>query len=76
MTWRPRCIMKPVIEPTLPIVMMVPPFWSMPERAPARPFTTRSPPRMAAPVCEPGVALDDRRRRTSCSRTPPSRPGR
>ncbi len=26
--------MKPVIEPALPITMMVPPFWSMPVRAP------------------------------------------
>ena len=31
MIWRPRCIMKPFIEPALPSTMIVPPFWSMPE---------------------------------------------
>jgi hypothetical protein len=34
MIWRPRCIMKPVIEPASPSEMIVPPFWSMPLRAP------------------------------------------
>ena len=33
--------------------MIVPPFWSMPVRAPTRPLITRSPPRIAAPVSEP-----------------------
>ena len=33
--------------------MIVPPFWSIPVRAPTRPLTTRSPPRIAAPVSEP-----------------------
>jgi hypothetical protein len=53
MIWRPRCIMKPVIEPASPSAMIVPPFWSMPVRAPTSPRTTRSPPRKAAPVSEP-----------------------
>ena len=34
-------------------MMIVPPFWSIPVRAPTRPLTTRSPPRIAAPVSEP-----------------------
>ena len=34
-------------------MMIVPPFWSIPLRAPTRPLTTRSPPRSAAPVSEP-----------------------
>ena len=47
--------MKPFIEPAEPITMIVPPFWSMPVRAPTRPLTTRSPPRNAAPVSEPAL---------------------
>ena len=35
--------------------MIVPPFWSIPVRAPTRPLTTRSPPRNAAPVSEPAL---------------------
>ena len=54
-TIRPRCIMKPVIEPASPSTMIEPPFWSIPVRAPTRPFTTRSPPRIAAPVSEPAL---------------------
>ena len=53
MIWRPRCIMNAVIEPASPPTMIVPPFWSMPVRAPTGPFTTMSPPRRAAPVSEP-----------------------
>src|SRR3989337_2748276 len=57
--WRPRCIMKPVIEPAEPSTMIVPPFWSIPVRAPTRPLTTRSPPRSAAPeVAEAAVEGD------------------
>ena len=59
MIWRPRCIMNPVFEPTDPIVRISPPFWSMPERAPARPWITRSPPRIAARRERAGVAVDD-----------------
>ena len=33
--------------------MIVPPFWSIPVRAPTLPLMMRSPPRMAAPVSEP-----------------------
>ena len=33
--------------------MIVPPFWSIPVRAPTLPLTMRSPPRIAAPVSEP-----------------------
>ncbi len=33
--------------------MIVPPFWSIPVRAPVRPLITRSPPRSAAPASEP-----------------------
>ena len=58
MIWRPRCIMNPFIEPAEPITMIVPPFWSMPVRAPTRPLITRSPPRNAAPVREPAFAVD------------------
>ena len=47
--------MKPVIEPADPSVMIVPPFWSMPLRAPTRPLTTMSPPRSAAPVSDPAL---------------------
>ena len=47
--------MNPVIEPADPSVMIVPPFWSMPVRAPTRPLTTRSPPRSAAPVSDPAL---------------------
>src|SRR6266536_2345177 len=53
--WRPRCIMKPVIEPARPSTMIVPPFWSIPVRAPTWPLTIRSPPRIAAPVSEPAL---------------------
>ena len=35
--------------------MIVPPFWSMPLRAPTWPLTTTSPPRSAAPVSEPAL---------------------
>src|SRR5215213_9939574 len=56
MIWRPRCIMKPVIEPASPSTRIVPPFWSMPVRAPTWPFTTRSPPRSAGQGA--GVRLD------------------
>ena len=35
--------------------MIVPPFWSIPLRAPTRPLTIRSPPRIAAPVSEPAL---------------------
>ena len=35
--------------------MIVPPFWSMPVRAPTWPLTTRSPPRSAAPISEPAL---------------------
>ena len=45
--------MKAFIEPASPQTMIVPPFWSIPVRAPTRPLTTRSPPRIAAPVSEP-----------------------
>ncbi len=45
--------MKPVIMPAFPPTMIVPPFWSMPDRAPTSPRTTMSPPRSAAPVSEP-----------------------
>ena len=58
MIWRPRCIMNPVMEPALPRVMIVPPFWSIPVRAPTWPLTTRSPPRIAAPGQRAGVGLD------------------
>src|SRR3954468_18406357 len=66
MIWRPRCIMNPVIEPALPSTMIVPPFWSMPVRAPTWPLTTTSPPRSAARAPAPqrpagegaGVGLD------------------
>ncbi len=47
--------MKPVIEAALPRVMIVPPFWSIPVRAPTSPLTTRSPPRSAAPASEPAL---------------------
>jgi hypothetical protein len=45
--------MKPVKAPVSPPTMIVPPFWSMPVREPTLPRQTRSPPRMAAPNCEP-----------------------
>src|ERR687885_527871 len=54
---RPRCIMKPVIVPASPRTMIVPPFWSIPVRAPTLPLTTRSPPRSAGERA--GVRLDD-----------------
>ena len=38
--------------------MIVPPFWSMPVRAPTWPLTTRSPPRSAAAGQRAGVAVD------------------
>src|SRR4026208_564063 len=38
MIMRPRCIMKPVIEPASPPTMIVPPFWSIPVRAPPLPL--------------------------------------
>ena len=53
MIWRPRCIMNPVIMPASPPTMIVPPFWSIPVRAPTLRLTTRSPPRIAAPASEP-----------------------
>ena len=55
MIWRPRCIMNPVIEPASPSTRIVPPFWSIPVRAPTWPLTTRSPPRSAAPASEPAL---------------------
>ena len=71
MIWRPRCIMKPVIEPASPSTMIVPPFWSMPVRAPTRPLTTRSPPRIAAPVSEPALpSIDDDARHHVLARRP------
>ena len=48
--------MKPVIEAALPRTMIVPPFWSIPVRAPTSDLTTRSPPRSAAPASEPALA--------------------
>ena len=50
---RPRCIMKPQNAPARPPMMIVPPFMSMPTRAPTSPLQTRSPPRSAAPKVEP-----------------------
>ena len=48
--------MKPVIEPARPSTMIVPPFWSIPVRAPTMPLTIRSPPRIAAAGQRTGVA--------------------
>ncbi len=45
--------MNAVIVPASPPTMIVPPFWSIPVRAPTAPLTIRSPPRIAAPVSEP-----------------------
>ena len=45
--------MKPLNAPVSPPTMIVPPFWSMPVRAPTDPLQTRSPPRIAAPNVEP-----------------------
>ena len=47
--------MNAVIMPASPPTMTVPPFWSMPVRAPTLPLTTRSPPRIAAPASEPAT---------------------
>ena len=58
-TMRPRCIMKPVNEPVSPPTMMVPPFWSMPVRAPTEPLQTRSPPRMRRAELRAGILLDE-----------------
>jgi hypothetical protein len=45
--------MKPVIVSAFPPTMIVPPFMSMPVRAPTSPLMTRSPPRRAAPARDP-----------------------
>ena len=45
--------MKPENAPVRPPTMTVPPFISMPVRAPASPRHTRSPPRMLAPRHDP-----------------------
>ena len=55
MIWRPRCIMKAVIDPASPSTITVPPFWSIPVRAPTLPWTTTSPPRSAAAVSDPAL---------------------
>ncbi len=78
--------MKPVIEPALPSTRIVPPFWSIPVRAPTWPFTTRSPPRSAAPASEPALlsitttpdimfsATDQPTRPVMCTSAPSIRP--
>ena len=47
--------MKPVIEPASPSTMIVPPFWSIPVRAPTWPLTTTSPPLSAAASSDPAL---------------------
>ena len=76
MIWRPRCIMKPVIEPASPSTMIVPPFWSMPGARADLALDDQVAAAHRRAGQRAGVATRSPRRRTSCSRhaDQPTRP--